>query len=565
MRGERPVLILGLDGATWTILDRWIADGTLPNLGRLRARGAWGPLASTIPPLTPPAWASFLTGKNPGRHGVFHFAQIDARTSDIAAGTPSIVDARSIESPTLWDVLGHAGRRIVTINTPMSYPPRPVNGVMVTCLLTPPDAAAFTWPVELTPFLRDGGYRIDLDRFIDEKPFARDEQGDKPKRVVEPSVELVDEFAAMEETRAQTALDLMRTEAWDVFTVVFTAPDRMGHYMWSYHLPEDLDGSPEAAAIQAAIQAFYRRLDGQLGELIEEAGPDATVVVLSDHGMGPTFRRHVHWNDWLHGRGLVAVAGGSGGSPDAWLLRLRLPRDRIGRLVRRIPFLRRSGVVERARRARTATIDLDRSQAYYVRLFDPVGGIRVNARGAEREALIERLLAEVRTAPDPATGRPVVTRAGRREEFVDGPFADRLPDIILVMDERLGSSDRLSSYSALVTDRPTIGDPGTHWIDGVFVAAGPEIATRAEPLEGATIVDVAPTVLHLAGVPVPEGMDGRVISDALTPAAAARPVERSPDGERWPSDAEATFVVAGQTAEDGDQVRERLRALGYVE
>jgi predicted AlkP superfamily phosphohydrolase/phosphomutase len=565
MHGQRPVLVLGLDGATWTILEPWIADGTLPNLGRLRERGAWGPLASTIPPLTPPAWASFLTGKSPGRHGVFHFAEIDARTSDIAAGAPTIVDSRSINSPTMWDVLGHAGRRIVTMNVPMSYPPRPVNGVMITCLLTPPDAPVFTWPVELTPFLREGGYRIDLDRFIGEKPFERDEQGEKTKRSVEPSLELVREFAEMEETRAQTALDLMRTETWDVFTVVFTAPDRMGHYMWSHHLPEELDGSPEASEIQRAIQAFYRRLDEQMGELIEEAGPDATVIVLSDHGMGPMFRRHVHWNDWLHRRGMIAVASGSGQSPDAWLLRFRLPRDRVGRLLRRVPFLGRSRVVERARRARTARIDLDRSTAYYVRLFDPVGGIRVNATGAERDALIDRLLEEAREAPDPLTGRPVVVRAGRREEFFDGPFVSRLPEIILVMDESLGSSDRLSSYSALVTDRPGVGDPGAHRINGVFIAAGPEIAAADGPIADASIVDVAPTLLHLAGVAVPDAMDGRVLSSILTEEARQRPVEQVPEGERWPSDAEAAFVETGRAEESDDQVRERLRALGYVE
>jgi predicted AlkP superfamily phosphohydrolase/phosphomutase len=277
------------------------------------------------------------------------------------------------------------------------------------------------------------------------------------------------------------------------------------------------------------------------------------------------FRRHVHWNDWLHRRGMIAVASGSGQSPDAWLLRLRLPRDRVGRLLRRVPFLRGSRVVERARRAKTAGIDLDRSTAYYVRLFDPVGGIRVNATGPEREALIDRLLGELREAPDPLTGRPVVVRAGRREELFDGPFVSRLPDIILVMDESLGSSDRLSSYSALVTDRPGVGDPGAHRIDGVFIAAGPEIAASAGPMADATIVDVAPTLLHLAHVPVPDAMDGQVLSSILTAEARERPIERAPEGERWPSDAEAAFVETGRAEENDDQVRERLRALGYVE
>jgi predicted AlkP superfamily phosphohydrolase/phosphomutase len=221
--------------------------------------------------------------------------------------------------------------------------------------------------------------------------------------------------------------------------------------------------------------------------------------------------------------------------------------------------------VERARRAKTVKIDLDRSQAFYVRLFDPVGGIRVNATGPEREQLIERLLDEVRSATDPTTGRPIVTRAGRREELFDGPHVSRLPDIILIMDESLGSSDRLSSYSSLVTERPVVGDPGAHRIDGVLIAAGPEVAQRPGPLTGASIVDIAPTVLHLAGLPVSDGMDGRVLSEILTPAASERPVQRIPEGERWPSDAEAAFVEVADAAEDDDQVRERLRALGYVE
>lgn len=170
-----------------------------------------------------------------------------------------------------------------------------------------------------------------------------------------------------------------------------------------------------------------------------------------------------------------------------------------------------------------------------------------------------------REAPDPATGRPIVIRAGRREEFFDGPNVARLPDIILVMDESLGSSDRLSSYSSLVTDRPGVGDPGAHRIDGVFIAAGPEVGRRAEALPDASIVDVAPTVLHLAGVAVPDTMDGRVLTAMLTDEARRRPVERAPEGERWPSDAQAAFVETGRADEDDDQVRERLRALGYVE
>src|SRR5512147_1646527 len=126
MESQNKVLIIGLDGATWTVLDPYIKMGLLPNIARLRSQGCWGELRSTIPPLTAPAWSSFLTGKNPGKHGVFHFVPLDdgAEPDDsVRANKPEIVDARSIQSPTLWDILGHHRRKIGSINVPMSYPP----------------------------------------------------------------------------------------------------------------------------------------------------------------------------------------------------------------------------------------------------------------------------------------------------------------------------------------------------------------------------------------------------------------------------------------------------------
>lgn len=562
------VLVIGLDGGTWTILDPWIRDGTLPALGRIRERGAWGPLTSTLPPLTPPAWATFLTGKGPGKHGVFHFAEASATTADFAAGTPQLVDSRSIQSSTLWDILGHHGRRIVTINVPMSYPPRPVPGVMVTCLLTPPDAPVFTYPPELSPLL--SGYRIDLERFIGEKPFARDEDGARHKRIVEPTLELVREFHEMEETRVETALELMRSEPWDAFTVVFTAPDRMGHYLWPYHFSED-DTAPAMEpsmhrALHAAIRDVYRVIDRGIGRLIDEAGPNAHVILLSDHGMGPAYSKNVQWDSWLHSKGLVALDRDFASSPDTWMLRLGIPRDRLGAAVRRIPGLRSSRAVGRARASKSARVDLQRSTAYYVRLYDPLGGIRINATGAARASLRDRLRKEIKELTDPSTGRPVVRQVIDREECYSGPYARSMPDLLILMEPEYGSSDRLSSYSRFVTKRASVGDPGGHRSEGIFAIAGPAVTKRSDPLDGVGIVDIAPTVLHLLDLPVPDDMDGRVVLEALDPATrAARPVRRSPPVPYWPSDEAVEDLGTTSIHEDDPQVRERLRALGYVE
>jgi predicted AlkP superfamily phosphohydrolase/phosphomutase len=555
------VLIIGLDGATWTVLEPWIKDGTLPQLARLRARGCWGDLRSTIPPLTAPAWSSLLTGKNPGKHGVFHFVALDDEPATSADRAVETVDSRSIQSSTLWDILGHYERRVGVMNVPMSYPPRPVNGFMIGCMLTPPGARNFTYPPELASRL--SGYQIDLDRFIDHKPFARDEQGQKLKREIKPDLQLVREFYEMEEKRALTAQSLMGSEPWDVFMVVFAATDRMGHYLWPYHRAADLDGSELGQELHEAIRRLYIRLDEHIGAMADLAGPEAAVIIMSDHGMGPIYHKNTHWNNWLYRQGYLSIDQSKKASADAWLLRLGIPRDKIRRLAQRVPGLYRSRAFQKAKAAPTAAIDYARSQAYYVRIFDPVGGVRLQGAGSNREALRDELMEAMSNVVDPDTGRPVIRQIFRREDCYAGPRAAGLPDIILVMCPEYGSSDRLSNYSAIVTDRPQIGDPGGHHLEGIFVATGAGIQRRPEPLAGLKIEDVAPAVLHLLGLPVPSDMDGTVPPALLDEQTA--PLPSSPPLGRWPSEAEAVPLGDELRPDDREAVRTRLRALGYLD
>ena len=558
------VLIVGLDGATWSVLGPYADEGHLPNLAKLRVDGCWGELRSTIPPLSAPAWSTFLTGKSPARHGVFHFVDWGDRSGEGAGPTDSLVDGSSIESPTIWDVVAHHGRRVGVINVPMSYPPRPVHGFMITGLLTPPDAPVFTYPPELSAEL--SGYQIDLDRFIASKPFAAEEGGTKPRREVKADLELVREFHEMERRRGKTALELMRAHEWDVFTVVFTGTDRMGHYLWPYHRPADLDGSPESARLHEGIKEVYRTIDASIGELVAQAGDDVTVIVLSDHGMGPIYDRNTHWNKWLYDRGYVTLEQSSTRTVDGWLLRLGLPRDKLRALVSKVPGVLRSRPVRSLKQAPTAAVDTTASTAYYERWFDPVGGIRINATGAERERVRDELMAEIARIVDPETGTPIVREVHRREDCLSGPYVDRAPDIVVIMHPRYGSSDRMSSYSSVVTPRPNISDPGGHHMDGIIVCTGPAIAPRAQACTDLEIEDVAPTVLHLMGLGVPSDMDGRVLTEMFVAGGPAdRPVRTDGPMTWWPNEAEARSSTRDETAADEDAVRDRLRALGYFE
>ncbi|NJN93573.1 MAG: hypothetical protein HC875_05485, partial [Anaerolineales bacterium] len=478
MKKLNRVLIIGLDGATWDVLAPWLDDGTLPHLARLRQNGCWGELLSTIPPLTAPAWSTFATGKNPGKHGVFHFVQAD-NPGNGANGKPLIVDNRSIKATTLWDILGHHGRQVGLVNIPMTYPPRPVNGFMIACFLTPPNAPFFTYPHELSMQLTD--YQIDLDRFIFHKPFARDSE--EPPNVA-PSLELMQEFDDMEEKRARTALKLMKTEPWDMFMVVFTATDRMGHYLWPYHRLVDSDGSPEWQELHQAVRQFYIKLDEAVGAMVQEAGDETTVVVMSDHGMGWNHSKLVYWNLWLHQKGLLSTQG-SVTNPDGWLMRLKLPRNRIAQVAREVmPASLRKKVIRQVKTSRSLTFNPAQTQAYYKTIYQSVGGIYINLKGEAKERLRDELIEAVKGVVDPGTGQPVVQGVYRGPDCYHGPYANNVPDIVLVMDRRYAGDGKLSYYSSIVTDLPANErrDPGGHKMEGIFIAKGPDIEAISQGL-----------------------------------------------------------------------------------
>ena len=568
MKPTKRLMIIGLDGATWDVLDRWIKDGTLPNLARLRGEGSWGVLRSTIPPITAAAWSTFMTGKRPSKHGVFHFINLfgsDHNGNGDGNGKDNgeLVSARSLKSPALWDILGHHNRQVLLINIPLTYPPRPVNGTMVTGLLTPRSAPVFTYPAELSQAIKAmTDYKIDLDRFVDKTPFVDEIEGE----IVVPSLTLVDEFRDMLEKRALVTLALMDKQPWDFFMIVFMGTDRMGHYLWEYQAGT-AGNSPEAQALSKAVREYYIRLDEIVGELLKKAGDEVTTLLMSDHGMGPKHTHKVHINNWLRQQGwLYSVkSNGKMNNPDGLLKRLGLSRDQVGRMVHRLPGLGTSQLVKKAASAGNIQIDYAGSKAYAIPIFNHIFGIRLNAKGEERDRLRSEITKALGELIDPQTGKTLVEHVYRGEDYYQGPYAQNIPDMIVMMNPDYGGSYRLGSYSSWVTELQMHTHRGNHRMEGIFAAHGAEIAPQATPLAGLDIEDIAPTVLHLMGLPVPTDMDGRVLSEIFTPEFKAQPVQPGAVLDFWTNKPGEKFQEAVMSEEDEAEIRERLEALGYIE
>ncbi len=559
MSDERtPLLVIGLDGGSWTVLGPAIDAGLMPNLARLRAGGAWGDLASTVPPFTAPAWSTFMTGKNPGQHGVLSFFRQDVTAYAL---TPSAVLAAGAaqRDDVLWVRLGAAGRRVGVVNVPVTYPPRPVNGFLVTGLMTPLGSETFTYPQALAQEL-GADYVIEPD-YLREFTETSD-LGRLPLRE-----RMLADLDRSETVRTQACVDLIARNRPDFFMVVFASTDRLGHFFWDYLDPNAAGAADRDAPLLARVQAHFRLLDDAIGALVAAMGPGVTVLLMSDHGFGPASQRWAHANTWLREQGLLALQAGravSWTNPAFW--KARLEDSPVKRWARAVLPRSAQRAIRRAERPEDL-VDWPATRAYAMPLYANVTGVIVNLRGrqvdgcvepgADYEAVRDAVLAAAAEWRDPFTGERLVRSAWRREALYHGEHTAQFPDVILAL---------APDYTVVPTLPPrtvTPADPtdrtGDHRPEGIFLAYGPAI--RPGPLAGAAIADLAPTLYHLAGLPVPDDLDGRVLQEAFDPAwLSGHPVCRTAEGAAGSPAAAASIY----TAEEEAVLTQHLAALGYL-
>jgi len=549
---SRKLLIIGLDAATFHLLKPWAEEGRLPNLARFLSDGAWGILHSTLPPCSPPAWCSFATGMNPGQHGVLGFHQFLPHAYE-----PYLMNGSSRRGATFWEVAGQHGIRGGILNLPFTFPPRPFNGFMVSGMLTPRMGPRMASPPEVYHDLIEASpdYAVDVDM-----------SGSFGSR---PDV-FLDQVLASLRARVAAAVGLYRKHRPDLFCVVFVAADRACHYLWSY-MEAARDGRPLTPSQQRladGIRQVYEQLDAAVGTLLDEAGEETDVLVMSDHG-ACAVRRGLSLRNALAEAGLLAARPVSTGR--------RLKKRLVLSLGRRMPHAVRKMLVSRlprlARRASAAVacedIDFARTRAYPTGLTQ---GVFVNLKGRqpfgtvepgeEYEAVRDSVIEALCSIRDPQTGRPAVRKVHRREELWSGQCLEQLPDLIV---EPIDDSYTIRTFVTQETDGvfyeldepswTSIVQIGNHHREGILMAMGPHV--KKALIRQAHIVDVPATVLALLGCPIPENFEGRVLTEMLTDDV------RVPNREAAAADGPAE-TTAEMPEEDRAAVEKRLDALGYM-
>ncbi len=543
-------LIIGLDGGTWDILSPLCDLGEMPNLAALREGAAWSPLRSTQPPFTAPAWASFATGVNPGKHSILNFIHAAETPAAMLRGQGTPVNSSHIRAPLLWEYLSAANRTVASINLPLSYPLRPLQGFAISGMLTPPDARDWITPRALASSLN--GYIIDLE-------YGRPGQPLRAEDLPSP-LGMLKDITRMTERRGMHSLRFMQTQPWDAFMVVFTGTDRLSHHFWHYLQPGSASRHLDVR-IADKLQDYFALLDQILGAMIKMAGPDAAILMLSDHGFGPAARHWAHLNNWLLELDLLRLRM----SKSSWMQRVKRSAPWLTDLAKRIlPPEARKTVQQHGHLA--DAVDWDNTLAWAVPLYNNVAGIYLHRTSSQQPGpvspaaaprLRDFIIQQARALRIPGKRTPLITDIKTREELYTGPYVEQFPDIILTLDADYAAVPTLGS--TLITPIPpgSLLRSGDHRPDGMFLAAGPHIRPgRLTRTPG--LIDLAPTILHLAGLPIPESMDGQVIQDIFeTDFLRDHPPQTGPD-------LPAPHPAQALSPAENEAIADRLRGLGYL-
>jgi predicted AlkP superfamily phosphohydrolase/phosphomutase len=560
----KRVLIFGLDGATFDLIDPWRKAGYLPNINNLISNGSSGALLSTIPPVTAPAWTTFMTGVNLAKHGIFNFVRRKANSYNL-----EVTNASHISVPTFFEIASHFGKRVVSINVPYTSSNHNINGIIVGGPFAPAIKPEIIYPPQFFNELK----QVVPEYFI---------LPDYDSRNDDPLRDYADKILMEIDIREKLSAHLIVKEDWDVFMVVFMATDEIQHAFWDCMLIGDND---PLYRFRDVIRDVYCRADKAIGNLIDQAsedkmGRDLIVFIVSDHGAGP-LRWVLNLNRYLYETGFLQFSSNvksslqkiksSGYKTIVHAYRRYIParfrllfRSHLD--IEKFEYLK--GNLETT--LLTNNIDWRHTKAY---VLGAGGSIFINLRGREPEGIVEpgteyeqvcqELMDSLVQIRDPDTNQPIVKTIYRRDQLFHGPHSDEAPDLIVEwLDYSIWGRGRYDIHAPIYekhthVDLSDIPLSSSHRPEGILIVNGKGIR-KSEKIKGASLADLAPTILSQVDLPTPSYMDGSILFDMMTD-------EENNHINNFPPYTvnDQTKKCFHYTSEEEKMVIDRLRSLGY--
>jgi predicted AlkP superfamily phosphohydrolase/phosphomutase len=492
------VFLFGVDGLTFRLLNPLMERGLLPNFQRLRNEGVEGILKSTTPPVTPPAWTSICTGISPARHGVYDFWDYEQTEQ----GPRATVMTHRKGGAAVWNILSEWGKRVIIANVPMTYPPEPVNGIMLSGYMAPDMKADVTYPSGFKEKLLEAvpEYHIDLNPAI-----SCGQTGD-----------LTTEVLYM--TRERIAMQrLLLKEPWDFFFIAHMGADRLQHMRWD----ELMEGSAKEVE-------YYQLLDESLGQALAALTSEDILMVVSDHGFQGA-RRKFYIQEYLCRRGLLKMKndGARRHAKFVGYLRSAIRALKLQKIARRaFRQLQHKGVLEMGKEhhpARLPNLDWSRTHAWIPSMSGALAGYaNIFFDDTVSEEEIQLLLDDLCVLRDPENGQLLVTEAHREDVYGRGPFAPKERHLIIQAGENTTLPTELGRVSLWET-RGTNGrgvSSGVHHPEGVLYLYGAGVK-RGASIAPTHVYDVVPTILARIGITLPDELEGKVMEEAFDQPAFA--------------------------------------------
>lgn len=535
---KERTFVIGLDGATFKVIDRLVAEGRMPNLERLAKTGVRGTLESTIITNSFPAWTTCTTGVNPGKHGIYY-----ALLRDRTKYGMKLMNSSDVKARRLWHLLNDAGISTGVVNVPGTYPPQPLSGFMITDMLTPSLESHLTEPETLKAEMIEklGDYIIDVPIGLGDKDYVRE-------RLLK-SIQL----------REDLALWLIEKFDPGFFMCIFTELDRCQHRFWNDSDPDHPlfeQGNPH----QYVVDEVYERCDKALGRILDVVGDNTRIFVVSDHGFAG-YRKNVLINHWLIDQGLLTLRDAPKGPTllDRALGKLKRtfsaaqpPRDGAS-------YVSKWTNVTNSENDYLDRVDWSKTKVY----FAQHGGLRINLAGrepqgivteSEYQGIVDQIRREIVKLKFPDTGEQIFENVVSKEDVFEGPFLEDAPDVLIDGSRRTRLRMSIMPNHGLFVDAVHAG----HDEFGIFYASGPGIR-QGIAIEGARLVDVSPTVLYQFGLPLTEDMDGRVLEEIFTDTfRSTHSITRH-----------GTSVLTDRSEDvfsddEREELEGRLRDLGYI-
>lgn len=519
-RPSKPrVLVIGWDAADAELIEQWCSEGLLPNLSRMRSRGTGFRMETTAEMVHVSAWPSIFTGTSPDKHGLYHAYVMRPGEQNPARPRPDLSPF-----PFLWKVLSDQGKRCVVMDAFLTCPLQGFNGSQIV------DWGSWSrfWEPTMTPASLEGEIKKKFG------PYPAEDHS-RVGMVPPPDPEgFYRRLLAAVAKKTEVVKWLMDKEEWDFFLVVFGESHPVGHYFWHFHdTTHPAHTAGKSGDLQHAVRGVYAALDKALGEILEAVDEQTTIFVLSGDGMGPNYSGSHILSELLSRMGLLNNGRSSRGAAKA----AKPKTDLLGALRKLIPqglrarisatLLPRRLNEKLSLRWKTAGIAWDQTRAFLIENANE-GYIRINLKGREPqgtveagqeyEGLCQEIVQTCQAMINPANGKPAARTVYKTDDIYRGPCRSHMPDILIHWNEdaRLATELLTEKYGLVRSKEPGWALPpyytGNHRPNAFAFVAGPDVP-QGESLRGASILDIAPTVLGRFGIPPPAYMDGEGLTE----------------------------------------------------